>query len=194
MVARLSFKFFPSEFSNDHQIRAMIDGRDLLQMQDDKSLGIDPAEFFSQRALHGCGQLLIGRCSCGCVGCGDVAVFVSRSSNEVEWLTISPAEKYVFEISEYDLALESAAADFSWETVERTAERLVSKLDYSEFKSNGLLFKWASARIKNDRITLCFDASGLQKLYDAPWDHKTAADALIAVRELLPRLIKNLQS
>ncbi|MBX9724582.1 MAG: hypothetical protein K2X81_24470, partial [Candidatus Obscuribacterales bacterium] len=148
---RLGFKFLPSETSNDHQTRILIDGQDFIHNLDDSLLGIDPVEFFSQTALRESGKLLIGRCGCGCVGCGNVSVVVTRSSTEVEWQpTCSALTKVVFSKPEYDLAIERGSADVSWENLERTAERLVSKLDYSECVKRGLVFEWASARIKRD--------------------------------------------
>ncbi|MBP9094123.1 hypothetical protein KBI23_24105 [bacterium] len=192
---QLSFKFLPSECSNDHQTRVLIDGQDITESLEDGVLGIDPVEFFSQSALRGSGKLLIGRCKCGCVGCGDMIVSVSRSSTEVEWQHYFPVgPKYVFSVPEYDLAVEAGAADVSWENIERTAERLVSKLDYSEFKRHGLLFEWASARIKSDRMTLSFKKENAQQFYDAPWDHKFPTNAVEAVQQMLTKLIGELDS
>lgn len=192
---QLNFKFLPSECSNDHQTRVLIGGQDITESLEDGVLGIDPVEFFSQSALRGSGKLLIGRCKCGCVGCGDITVTVSRSSTEVEWLhCFPPGPKYIFPLPEYDLAVEAGAADVSWENMGRTAERLVSKLDYSEFKRHGLLFEWASARIKSDRMTLSFKKENAQQFYDAPWDHEFPKDAVEAVQQMLTKLIGELDS
>jgi hypothetical protein len=97
-------------------------------------------------------------------------------------------------VPEYDLAVDAGAADVSWENIERTAERLVSKLDYSEFKRHGLLFEWASARIKSDRMTLSFKKENAQQFYDAPWDHKFPTNAVEAVQQMLTKLIGELDS
>lgn len=191
---QLSFKFLPSEFSNDHQARVVIDGRDVLQSIDDSLLGIDPVDFFSQPALRGAGPLLIGRCECGCVGCGDVGVQVSRTPQEVEWMSVSPELVFIFPLPEYDAIIEAGASNVTWESLERTAERLVSKLDYSGLEKCGFSFEWASARIKKDQITVSFKKGNVQQLYEAPWDHKKPADAVKAVQQMLVKLIKEVDS
>jgi len=188
---QLGFKFLPSEFSNDHQARIIVDGHDILQGIDNSLLGIDPVEFFSQPSLRSSGELLIGRCECGCVGCGDVSVVVCRSSEKVEWLSVSPELAFVFPLPGYDVTVAAGTSDVSWESLERTAERLVSKLDYSELAKRGLLFEWASARIKKDQITLSFKKGGEQHLYEAPWDHKVPTDAVVAARQILTKLLND---
>jgi hypothetical protein len=111
---------------------------------DHSALGLDPVEFFAQAALHGGGTLLIGRCSCGCVGCGDVSVEVFDNVTSVEWRTNHLSiGRTVFPRHEYMAAIEAGTADYSWETPGRTVERLVRELDFSDFRRQGLLFlKW----------------------------------------------------
>lgn len=185
-MAKLAFSFLPSESSNDHQVRVLLDGMDVLADIDQSALGLDPVEFFSQSSLLGSGMLLIGRCGCGCVGCGDVSVEVFRNADEVEWFSeYPPIGRITFDIVEHDRVISTGSDDHSWETVERTAERLISELDFSNLKSRDLIFEWASGRIDKDQITLSFSRKGQQQLVNAPWDHQDPLAAVLAVQKLL---------
>lgn len=82
----LTFKILPSEQSNDHQVRILIDNDDILRVIDSTAIGIDPVVFFSQKSLWPGGELLIGRCGCGCTGCGDETLTVQRKKENVIWL------------------------------------------------------------------------------------------------------------
>lgn len=190
-MKKLSFKFLPSEFSEDHQVRALVDEEDLLELYDSKSLGLDPPEFFEQKSLTTSGNLRIGRCECGCVGCGDTYVKVLRSQDKVEWSFSSGAETIEFDRVEYDREIERAAADFSWETPDRTVERLVSNLDYSSCEKLGLRFEFASARIKNDKVILSFRSGDEQKLFDIPWTHRDHQQAVADASELILKISKS---
>ena len=46
-MAQLGFSFLPSESSNDHQARVLVDGADILSTIDKTALGIDPVEFIA---------------------------------------------------------------------------------------------------------------------------------------------------
>lgn len=191
-MAELSFKFLPSEAitDQDFQVRLLIDGQDILKSIDGEKLGIDPVEFFAQKPLLGSGRLLIGRCACGVVGCGDVSASVSRTSSEVEWLTSHTQERFVFELHAYEHSIAAGASDTSWETIERTAERLVSALDYSQCLELGMSFEWASARWGKEKMTLFFLKGNEQKLFDVPWNYRNPHEALVAVSNFLTRLLK----
>lgn len=190
---QLSFEFLPSEFSNDHQVRILADGQDLLEKIDKSSLGLDPVEFFAQPTLHTTGWLLIGRCECGCAGCDDVRAAVTRTEQDVLWDLASRGMQFSFALPDYDEAMKIGAADFSWETPQRTAERLVSKLDYSEFARYGLVFGWASARIEENQMTLSFMKDGNQILYKAPWDSQEPSHAVATVQQMLPYFLEQVK-
>lgn len=147
-------------------------------------------EFFAQKPLLGSGTLLIGRCTCGVVGCGDVSASVSRTNSEVEWVTSQTQERFVFELRAYEQSIETGASETSWETIERTAERLVSAIDYSQCLDLGLSFEWASARWGKEKMTLSFLKGNKQKLFDVPWNYRDPLEALVAVSNFLTRLLK----
>jgi hypothetical protein len=181
---RLSFDFSDSPSSNDHQVRPLIDGADLLQLVGTDSLGIDPPEFFRQPALRSGGRLLIGRCSCGVVGCDDLHAHVVSNDDSVTWL-LAGGRSYGFDPAGYSSCIESAATNTDWESTERTAERLVSCLDFSSVEGHGYRFDWASARISRGRITLSFWKENTQRLFEVGWDERDPEDAAKQVRRWL---------
>lgn len=182
----LSFIFRPSVESNDHEVRVLIDGVDVLERIDKSVLGLDPTDFFCQSALAGAGELLIGRCSCGCLGCGDEGVTVVYDSETISWLSRHPwISGAVFAKPAYLDALARARAETSWETTERTAERLVGQLDFSEFQKRGMVFRWASGRIDREKIVLSFEKAGAQELVYLDWNHCIPADAEQAARRFI---------
>ena len=159
----------------------MIDGIDWLPTD---SLGIDPAEFFSQPALREGGKLLVGRCECGCVGCDDVEVEVARGEAEVRW-TAQYDRIFSFPAPDYDRVIESSANDSSWEDANRTVERLVSNLFKGVRLEGGDSFDWASARIRPSTITLSFSHSGTQKVFEFEWNGTDPETAIPGAKRFL---------
>jgi hypothetical protein len=170
----LAFDISPSPGSNDHQVRIVIDGEDWLQ---GNNLGIDPPEFFAQKALRDGGELLIGRCDCGCVGCADIRVEVARKEPGISW-TVREGIFYFFSAKEYDRTIKAAESDTAWEDANRTAERLVAELFRGATLEDGHIFDWASARIGRGLITLSFSLNKSQKTFDFGWDGQNPETAL----------------
>ena len=177
----LALQFEASPYSNDHQVRPVIDGIDLLRDFADDSLGIDPPQFFRQPALGRRGKLLIGRCSCGDVGCGAVRVDVAVADRRVTW-HFETKRAYHFELQQYLECFERASLNTAWESVGRTAERLVSSIDFGRLSDQGYRFEWASTRITRACVTLCFVKDGRQRLFGVDWDDRRAEDAEQQVR------------
>jgi hypothetical protein len=179
----------PSDTSNDHETRIFIGDDDYLVLCDPSLLGIDPPEFFAQPSLRQSGELLIGRCDCGCVGCGDEFVQSTVTDTEVTWLGRRQAPAgMTFSRSEFFSELDRAMADTSWESVERTAERLVSVIDFSSLADSGIQFEWASARLHSDRISLSLllsEERTYQLVCSVPWDHRDPDTAVTRVSQLL---------
>ncbi|WP_146570431.1 hypothetical protein [Botrimarina hoheduenensis] len=162
----IGFAFTPSLASNDHQVRILVDEKDWLG---DSLLGIDPPEFFAQLALTIGGELLVGRCECGCVGCDDMTVQVVRNQDAVKWIDCRDSE-LTFSTAQYDLAMHRAKNDFAWESPNRTAERRAAKILNGIVLPDGFSFQWASTRIRDSVLTLSFLRDGVQKIVDLVWD------------------------
>jgi hypothetical protein len=158
----------------------MISGDDLLSSICSGDLGLDPPEFFQQAGLLKGGEILIGRCSCGVVGCGDQRAGVEISSDQVIWHLVRD-RRVIFDREQYETALAQGASATAWESVERTAERLVESLDFSARAERGYIFEWASARIKKGQITLSFTVEGRQATVDVGWDQQSPEDARVRV-------------
>jgi len=180
-VHSIAFRFEASPSSNDDQVRPVVDGADFLRTIVHDSLGVDPPEFFRQPALGVDGKLLIGRCSCGVVGCGDVLVDITVADQCVTWLT-QTERAYDFELSRYLDGFKTASEDTAWESVGRTAERLVSSIDFTKLKERGYKFEWASTRIARGRVTLSFSNQEIQRLFEIGWNDQQAEDATTQVR------------
>lgn len=170
--------------SNDHQVRILVDEADWLS---DSVLGIDPPEFFAQTELTTGGELLVGRCGCGCVGCDDVTVLVVRDQNEVKWID-SITSALSFSTTQYDLAVHRARFDFAWETPNREAERLAASELVGIAMPDGLAFQWASTRIRDNVLSLSFLRDGVQKIVDLRWDGIRPESARAAATSFLAQL------
>ncbi len=182
----LEFKFEPSPESNDHQIRILIDGNDFLEKD---YLGLDPPEFFRQDSLFENGDLLIGRCDCGCVGCCDFPVTMRIENEQVIWTTYEKFE-LIFDRTTYFKILEETSKDYSWEDLNRKVERLVSKIFDKTQVENNYSFDWASARIEPKIIKLSYSKKGGQKLYQFSWDGKTLENAIENAQLFYQTLLK----
>jgi hypothetical protein len=176
-VDELTFTFAPSPGSNDHEVRPLASGLDILEsMLEEGDLGLDPPDFFRQPALLQGGQALIGRCSCGVLGCGDQEVDIKVAPDFVRW-DMPCGKRFEFDPEQYRSAVVAAASSTSWESMERTAERLVAGLDYSSRAEQGYAFQWASARIRRGQVTLSFSKDGRQVLAEVAWNHSDPEDA-----------------
>jgi hypothetical protein len=125
------------------------------------------------------------------VGCDDFFVNVDRSEYTVRW--ISPNKNPVeFKSEEYNSVIDFARTNTSWEDIKRTAERVISQVFIGTFIEDGYKFDWASARIKNNTITISFSNNGLglQKLIEFSWDEKSIEDALISAKRYYRGIIK----
>ncbi len=170
----LSFNILPSDESNDHEVRILIDGSDILGKY---YLGIDPHEFFGQHNLLTTGLLLIGRCSCGVIGCDDYSVYVTVFADKVTWANKNGL-KLEFDKSVYEKAISSAKTDFSWESMERRVERLTNDILKDSMTGDGYKFDWSSTRIREKVIRISYSKEGLQKIFEYTWDGQTVESAI----------------
>jgi len=182
-LSELSFKIRPSPGTNDHEVRVLIDGRDVLG---DDHLGIDPPEFFAQFSIADVDRLLIGRCECGVVGCDDFLVDVERNPTEVMW---HAREDLRFDRVQYESAIRFASNDYSWEDQKRRAERLVEEVLRGCRTEDGFAFQWASARIAPMVMKISFSKDGQQRLLEFGWDEATDENAVQGAQRLKGRLL-----
>lgn len=188
-MPEISFVIEPSLSSNDHQVRIIVDGQDIIS---DNMLGIDPPEFFADPALLESGELIFARCSCGVVGCGDAIVHTKRDDISVTWdissTEIGVTTPLVFSCKQFDTALKSAMNDHSWETVERTAERLISEWNFTWLSKHGLTFCWASGRLNDKKMSICSDLNNrYQVIVNVPWNHVSVNEAISNIRTELQK-------
>lgn len=182
----ISFKILPSSDSNDHEVRILIDGNDILG---DDYLGIDPPAFFTQPNLVQTGKLLIGRCTCGCEGCGDYPVNVNILANKVSW-TDHNGLILEFDKTNYEKVITQAQGDHSWEDIKRRVERLTSDLLNNTKTSDDYKFDWTSARIKENTITLSYSKGIEQKVFEFKWDGQTDNSAVTSAQAFIKREAK----
>ena len=62
LIRSLAFAICPSPETNDHELRILVDGDDILARVED-TMGLDPPDFFEQPALLCGGPLLIAGAS-----------------------------------------------------------------------------------------------------------------------------------
>ena len=184
MNNRLSFEISSSSESNDHQIRILIDEEDLVG---EDYLGLDPPDFFRQKNLLKGGELIVGRCTCGVRECCDYSIQNSILEHNVSWLAEYPFDEreISFSRNEYFNVVQKAAIDFSWEDHNRKAERLVSAIFEKQGVEHNETFDWASARIKQNIITLSFTDNFDQTLYEVEWDGTSPNNAVSNVKGYL---------
>jgi len=177
----IKFEIYPSGESNDHQIRIIIDDFDFLG---NDYLGIDPPSFFVQKNLFGTGELLIGRCTCGCIGCADYPVQVSLSKNSIIW-SDSNGLRLEFDKLEYKNAVCITKNDYDWEDENRRVERYVSNLLKQTETKDKYTFDWASARIKKEVITLSYSKQTDQRLFEIVWDGKSMESGIVGAKKFI---------
>ena len=110
-----------------------------------------------------------------------VLVDVAVAGRRVTW-QFGTERAYHFELHQYLECFERASLNTTWESVGRTAERLVSSIDFTKLSDQGYRFEWASTRITRARVTLSFSKDGKQRLFGVEWDDRRAEDAEQQVR------------
>jgi hypothetical protein len=123
---RLRITIRPSPDTGDHEVCLFGDDEDLVEIFGDTAIGLDPSDILvspcpllpepSPR------QVLIARCYCGAIGCGDVHVNLVSEASIVVWSDpYRPAIRRTFQAPTYHAEVARALNDHSWETPERTA-------------------------------------------------------------------------
>ncbi len=182
----IAFKILPAVESYDHEVRILIDGNDLLG---DDYLGLDPPVFFNQNNFFKTGTLMIGRCTCGCEGCSDYPVTVNVDNDHIGW-TDNNGLNLEFQKADYEKAITETRNDYSWEDNNRQVERFVSELLKDTETKDSYTFDWASARIKENAITLSYSKNGDQKLFELPWEKQSIETGVTNAKHFLESELK----
>jgi len=173
----LSYKIEPSEFSNDHEVRLLVDGDDVLGPD---QLGLDPIDFLAFVRPDMAGRVLVGRCDCGCIGCSDIFAEVQLADHHAIWQL--SGRTYHFEVASYKSTLTDIASDHSWEDIGRRVERILTeriRVD-DRWVTEDTHFDWVSTRCSRHQLTYSFTIAGQQVTFVTGWDAQTEADAIAA--------------
>jgi hypothetical protein len=188
----LSIVVRPSAETNDHQVCLLSYGEDLLERFSDAMIGLDPDDIEPCSLLAGeiPRVVTIGRCGCGVIGCGSVEVTIAADGGVVTWTAPGRQAGARFDAATYAGEVNRALGDFTWETPDRTAARLISQsVDRQYLARAGLRFMWASGRIAERTMTISLDLEqgAYQVLVQAPWLDETPAviaeSCLLLLRE-----------
>jgi hypothetical protein len=184
--------------TGDHEVCLRSDGQDLIARFDNSMIGLDPDDILvapsplqASATPH---TATIGRCDCGVVECGSVEVLISREGSTVCWSSPHSATSIRFDAAQYAAELERALADFSWETPDRTAARLISRgVDRQHLAANELKFLWASGRIGQRQMTVALSyQAAYQLLVHVHWEAGRTPEAIAT--DCLQRLLEPPQS
>jgi len=183
LVRELTFHVSASAETNDHEVRILADGRDLIGAG---LMGLDPLELYRQSALLRGGRAMIARCSCGVSGCDNLPIEVRIGPRFAEW--IGDRFHLSFPLDQYRSWITTAANDHSWEDQGRRAERLVHDHLAGTTLSDGKSLRWASSRIAPGQIQLSFEDGAGQTLVALTWDGSDPETAIRAAQKFLEDL------
>jgi hypothetical protein len=189
MVNHLKIEVSPNpEFDDcpDHQARIIVDGQDWLGTE---TIGLDPPDLDEQLSQKD--QMIVGRCPCGVMGCGDLVVEVQRTDKTIRW-SDSDGIEAVFDTQQFDAEVDRFRKDHSWETLERRVEREVGPIFKGIVIDKEYRFSWVSARSEPCKIHVCFQGHRKPILLDFDWDGETVSDVLqraqrFLIEDVLPR-------
>src|SRR5215467_11569655 len=124
-LAAFRIRVKPSTETNDHEVCLLADDVNLVNHFANGLMGLDPDDLLIEpcklRADSSPHLALIGRCSCGIIGCGSVEVKIQKDENYVIWAAVDSSQSVRFDANQYDEEIERALHDHTWETPERTA-------------------------------------------------------------------------
>lgn len=181
ILNRLDYEILPSPETNDHEVRLIVDSVDILG---ETRLGLDPLDFVRFIHPETSGDVLVGRCACGCIGCDDVTAKVRFDDLSVQWHLLGNV--YHFENNAYKATLNEIATDHSWEDIGRRVERLITKIIGADrrWQDGQRSFDWVSTRCSSHQLTYSFTQNGEQVIFSTGWDSSTEQDALTAHNRL----------
>lgn len=184
----------PSSETNDHEVCLFADGMNLVELIAPDLMGLDPDDLLIEPCTLRSGtsphRAVIGRCRCGNIGCDSAGVNIHKEDTRVIWTVVASARRFQFDATQYALEIERALQDFSWETPDRTAARLISRaINRTSLASHGLEFSWASGRCPQGMMTasLLLCPGPYQILVRLPWDGRDVDEIVRQFEALLCR-------
>jgi hypothetical protein len=182
----------PSPETNDHEVQLLADGKSLVDRFSSGLIGLDPDDLLTDpcplRAENSPRPVIIGRCSCGIVGCGSVEVEIRRDHDHVMWMSMDSSQQVCFLAAQYDAEVNRALQDHSWETPERKAARLIFQaVDRGALALRGFVFSWASGRCREGMMTaaLVLAPGPYQVLINVPWKGENIESIVCQLRIIL---------
>ena len=130
------------------------------------------------------GDVLVGRCDCGCIGCDEVRAKVRIEERSVIWSLLGKV--YHFEIDAYIATLGNLASDHSWEDIGRRVERILTERVQKDTRwvREQTQFDWVSTRCSRNQLTYSFTIDGQQVTFSTGWGGQTEEDAIAAQSRL----------
>ena len=189
----------PSPETNDHEVRFVADGVDIIDRHWREMIGLDPDDILVEpcelRSNTALPAVTVARCSCGVIGCGSIEVGIHRSEEYILWEYAERRNAHTplrlcFLAESYDAEIERALHDHSWETPDRTAARLLASMVRRDVLArNQLTFSWASGRIQAEAFTisLMLEPGPYQVLLHVPWSGESPEEIARTCAELLER-------
>ncbi|WP_455272813.1 hypothetical protein [Rhizobium herbae] len=173
-MSSLSYQIIANPDANDHEVRLFVDGADWIG---EGRLGLDPPDLVKQLIEDRRTRLIVGRCTCGVLGCDDVAVTQRATAKTVEWSCVE-RQPVVFDAEHFDSQIRALTKDHSWEPVGRTVERLLDEMFSGKMTDDGYVFEWSSTRNQPYLVVASVRKNQHQKLLEFSWDGETVANAL----------------
>lgn len=180
-MSRLSYRILPNPDDKTHEVRLIVDGADWIG---EDRLGLDPPDLIFELQRTARDSIIVGRCTCGVIGCDDPVVKVARTAETVEWpRPDGPA--VAFDADQFDDVVGTLARDRSWEPLGRTVERELGVMFSGKVTDDGYAFDWSSTRFRPGVVVMSVTKDGQQKLLEFSWDDATLDSALKRGRQFL---------
>ena len=110
MVANASAEFRirvrPSPETSDHEVCLLADDSNLVDLFAEGLMGLDPDDLLVEPCALRADSAhiaLIGRCSCGIIGCGSVEVKIYAERDHVIWTSIDSVRHVQFSLRQHSM-------------------------------------------------------------------------------------------
>lgn len=177
----LSYRILPNPDDNTHEVRLFVDDADWIG---DDRLGLDPPDLVRQFTAGHRERIIVGRCTCGVIGCDDLVVKVAKRAGTVEW-SCPNRPPLTFDAEQFDDQVAKLAQDHTWEPLGRTVERELDAMFAGRITDDGYAFDRSSTRFQLGVIVISVTKDAEQKLLEFSWDTTTLDSALKRGRQML---------